>query len=209
MRSGESGDSRTFTERTRRAQIVRCAIEVVSELGYAQTSIRKIADRVGVAMSVVLYHFASKDELVRAIVSDSFGSVIEAMVPPVEAETTAAGKLRAYIRAQAAFIDTHRRQYMAILDIGMSYRSASGGRLDQLDIDPEQLAELAKFDLGTILRGGQEAGEFRAFDTARVAIAIRGALNGAVLEIAGDPEFDVRGYGEELVSVFDAATGGT
>lgn len=36
-------------------------------------------------------------------------------------------------------------------------------------------------------------------------MAIRSALNGAVLEIARDPDFDLVGYGEVLVSVFDAA----
>jgi AcrR family transcriptional regulator len=204
VRSEEAG--RTFTERARRRQIVEAAIEVVAEVGYAQTSIRKIADRVGVAMSVVLYHFASKDELVRAVASESLVSAVDALVPAMEAETTAAGKLRAYVRAQAAYIDSHRTQYMAMLDIGLSYRSASGGRLDQLDIDPELLGDLAKLDLESILRLGRENGEFRDLDTRRTAVAIRGALNGAVLEIAGDPDFDMAGYAEELVRMFDLAT---
>jgi AcrR family transcriptional regulator len=207
VRSGRSGE-RTFTERARRAQIVRCAVEVVAELGYAQTSIRKIADRVGVAMSVVLYHFANKDELVRAVVMESFRSAIEAIGPAVAAEPTAAGKLRAYLRAQAAYIDSYRTQYMAMLDIGLSYRSPSGGRLDQLDVEPELLGELAKLDLEAILRHGQETGEFRALDPRRTAVAVRGALNGAVLELAGDPEFDMRGYAEELVSLFDLSPRG-
>jgi AcrR family transcriptional regulator len=188
---------------------VACAVEVVTELGYAQTSIRKIAERVGVAMSVVLYHFASKDELVRAVVTESFRSAIVAMVPSIEAETTAVGKLRAYIRSQASFIASHRTQYMAMLDIGLSYRSASGQRLDQLEVDPELLGGLATLDLESILRHGQETGEFRSLDTRSMAVAVRGALNGAVLEIARDPGFDMLAYAEELVTIFDGATRGT
>jgi hypothetical protein len=103
-------------------------------------------------MSVVLYHFSSKDEFVPAIVSESFVTVIDAMVPPAEAETTAAGKLRACIRAQSAYIDTHRREFMAILD------------------------------LETILRTGQDNGEFRTFDTARVAVAQLTAIGVRVRE---------------------------
>jgi AcrR family transcriptional regulator len=208
VRSGRTG-SETFTERVRRAQIVACAIEVVAEIGFAQTSIRRIAERVGVAMSVVLYHFASKDELVRAMVAEGLRSALSAIGPALAAESTAAGKLRAYIRSTAAFIDSHRTQYMAMLDIGLSYRSANGGRLDQVEMDPALLAELAQLDLESILRAGQESGDFRVLDTRNVAVAVRGALNGAVLEIAGDPEFDVLAYGEELVGVFDAATRGT
>jgi AcrR family transcriptional regulator len=197
---------RTFTERARRAQIVECAIETVAELGYAQTSIRKIAERVGVAMSVVLYHFTNKEELVRAIVIESYQNVIAAVVPAIKAETSATDKLRAYITANARFLQSHRLQYMAVLDIGLSFRTASGGRLDQLEIDPELLGDLATLDLETILRTGQENGEFRTFDTRRMAVAIRSALNGAVLETSQDPDFDVLGYGEQLVTIFDSAT---
>ena len=106
MRSKETGGARTFADRSRRAQIVACAIEAVAELGFANTSIRKIAERVGVAMSVVLYHFANKDELVRAIVTEAWRSAIATILPPVEAETTATGKLHAYIRANVIFIKT-------------------------------------------------------------------------------------------------------
>jgi TetR/AcrR family transcriptional regulator, fatty acid metabolism regulator protein len=208
VRSGGTGGSRTFTELARRSQIVACAIEVVAEIGYAQTSIRKIAERVGVAMSVVLYHFANKDELVEAIATEAYRSALAEMAPALETETTAAGKLRAYIRANAAFIKSHRTQFMAVLDIAMSYRSATGKRLDQLDVGAELADDLASLDLEAILRRGRESGEFRPMDTRSVAVALRGALNNAVLEVARDPGYDVLGYGEELVTVFDLATRG-
>jgi len=169
-------------------------------------SIRKIAERVWVAMSVVLYHFANKDELVRAIVAEAWRSAIATILPAVEAETTAIGKLHAYIRANVIFVKTYRMQHMAMLDIGLSYRTAAGHRLDQLDIDPELLGDLAKLDLETILRDGQATGEFRPMDTKSVAMAVRGALNGAILEIAADPDYDALGYADELVTMFDLAT---
>ena len=36
--------------------------------------------------------------------------------------------------------------------------------------------------------------------------ALRAALDGAVWELVRDPDYDVIGYGEELVRVFDLAT---
>ena len=36
--------------------------------------------------------------------------------------------------------------------------------------------------------------------------ALRAALDGAVWEVARDPVYDVAGYGEELVTVFELAT---
>jgi AcrR family transcriptional regulator len=200
-------NSRTFTDNARRDQIVRCAIEVVAEVGFAQASIRKIAERVGVAMSVVLYHFGTKHELVKAIAEHAFRQALAAILPALDAEPTAAGKLRAYILANAAFLQSHRTQYLAILDIGMSYRTADGELLDRVALDPELMAEIARLDLAAILRQGQESGEFRDFDVARTAMAIQGAvLNGPLLEIARNPGFDLDGYAEELVTLFDAAT---
>lgn len=205
MRS-RSGQGQTFTNEARRAQIVACAIEVIAEEGYARTSIRKVAQRVGVAMSVVLYHFADKDDLVAAIVTVLYRSAIAMMVPALQAEDSARAKLAAYIRANAAFVQEHRPQHLALIDIGANYRSATGRRLWELDVDPELLADLAQIDLQTILTDGQRGGEFRRFDAAAMALAIRGALNSVVLEVAQNADFDVLGCAEELVTTFDLAT---
>lgn len=49
--------SESFTRSARKAQIVAAAIDVIAGFGFAQASFRKIADRVGIAMSAVLYQF--------------------------------------------------------------------------------------------------------------------------------------------------------
>jgi AcrR family transcriptional regulator len=206
VRSTKGGGERTFAAQARRAQIVACAIEAIAELGYAKASIRKIAERVGAAMSVVLYHFGTKDELVDAIVAEIYRSVIAVVVPPIAAEPTAAGKLAAYIRSNAQFIDTHRQQHLALLDIGSNFRSATGQRLYELDVAPELKDDLAKLDLESIFLLGGERGEFRAMHPRSMALAVRGALNGAVLQVALEPGFDVLAYGEELVITFEHAT---
>lgn len=203
MRSND----RTFADTARRTQITLAAIEVIAEIGYAQASIRKIAERVGVAMSVVLYHFGNKDDLVREIVHHSFRTALDAILPALERETTAAGKLRAYIAANVDFLQSHRTQYSAVLDIGMSYRTADGARMDAIALDPDLMADVVKLDLATILRQGQESGEFRDFDVNHMATAVNGAVrNGPLLDYAMNPNFDLNGYTGELVTSFDLAT---
>ena len=61
MRSRE-----TFTSEQRRAQLVDAAIAVIAEHGYPAASVAKIADHVGIAKSVALYHFRTKDEMLEA-----------------------------------------------------------------------------------------------------------------------------------------------
>ncbi|MEV6561600.1 TetR/AcrR family transcriptional regulator [Nocardia sp. NPDC051756] len=198
----------TFTEIARRAQIVECAIETIAELGYHQASVRKIAERVGVAMSVVQYHFGNKDEMVAAIVAELYRSVLDVMLPMVEAEATARGKLAAHIRAHAKCIATYRSQQIALMEIGSNYRSSAGQRLHEVgvDLEPAQLADLSKLELEAIFALGIETGEFRELSATSMATALRGAIGGALLRSTGDPDFDVVAYGEDLVVAFDLAT---
>ncbi|MFI6166281.1 TetR/AcrR family transcriptional regulator [Nocardia sp. NPDC051052] len=198
----------TFTETARRAQIVECAIETIAELGYHQSSVRKIAERVGVAMSVVQYHFGNKDEMVAAIVAELYRTVLAIMLPMVEAEQTARGKLAAHIRAHLKCLATYRSQQIALMEIGSNYCSGTGQRLHEVGVplEPDQLADLAKLELETIFTLGIETGEFRALSPTSMATAVRGAIGAALLRSTGDPDFDVVGYGEDLVVAFDLAT---
>jgi len=71
MRSvdGPNGqDARSFVETARRQQIVECAIDAIAEVGYGRASLAEVARRAGVSKSLLLYHFAGKDELVDEVV---------------------------------------------------------------------------------------------------------------------------------------------
>ena len=91
-------------------------------------------------------------------------------------------------------------------DIWSNYRSRSGHRFNEMGLDEQIREQLATIDPAHFFRIGQRDGEFRDFDTEKMAIALRGAVNAAVAEVMGDPEFDVRGYGEELVEAFERTT---
>lgn len=204
MRSKSSSD--TFTERARRAQIVQCAIELIGERGYAESSVAKIAERAGVAKSVVLYYFHGKDDLVGAIVTEIYLAAAAKMLPVIDAEETAAGKLAAYIRSNAEYLQTHRGYAMALLEIWTSFRTSDGLRLDEAAAQSKPTGDLARLDPEYIFELGQKRREFREFPTCAMAIALRQAIDGAVLHAARDPHFDVAAYCEELVTVFDLAT---
>jgi len=56
-------------ERTRHA-IEEAAYELFLEQGYSATSMRRIAERAGIALGGIYNHFASKDEIFEAIIHD-------------------------------------------------------------------------------------------------------------------------------------------
>lgn len=204
MRSKSSAD--TFTERARRAQIVQCAIELIGERGYAESSVAKIAERAGVAKSVVLYYFRGKDELVGAIVTEIYLAAAAKMLPAIDAEQSAKGKLAAYIRSNADYLQTHHGYAMALLEIWTSFRTSDGLRLDEAAAQHEPTGDLARLDPEYIFKLGQKRREFRTFNTATMAIALRQAIDGAVLQASRNPDFDIAAYCAELVTIFDLAT---
>ncbi|MFI9328213.1 TetR/AcrR family transcriptional regulator [Kitasatospora sp. NPDC052868] len=66
-----------------RARIVAVALELFAEQGYEQTSLREIADRLGVTKAALYYHFKTKDDIVHGIV--------QGMAAPID-ETIAWGR---------------------------------------------------------------------------------------------------------------------
>ena len=65
-----------------RDRILDIALDLFIEQGYEKTSLREIAERVGVTKAALYYHFSSKEEILRTLVRpifDGLGPLIEAL----------------------------------------------------------------------------------------------------------------------------------
>ncbi|MFF1868080.1 TetR/AcrR family transcriptional regulator [Streptomyces sp. CB03911] len=62
-----------------RERIINVALELFSEQGYEQTSLREIADRLGVTKAALYYHFKTKDDIVHGIVDTMSAPIDEAI----------------------------------------------------------------------------------------------------------------------------------
>ena len=51
------------TADSRREQMLRAALEVIAERGYADTRIADVAERIGISPALVIYYFKTKDQL--------------------------------------------------------------------------------------------------------------------------------------------------
>ena len=60
--------------------------------------------------------------------------------------------------------------------------------------------------VASILRAGQQAGQFRAFDPAVMATVIQRAVDGLPFLLTAHPDMDLDVYAAELVTTFDLAT---
>ena len=62
-----------------RARIQQVALELFAEQGYERTSLREIAERLGVTKAALYYHFKSKEDIVRSFTEDYF-SQLDALI---------------------------------------------------------------------------------------------------------------------------------
>ena len=60
-----------------RARIQEVALELFAEQGYDKTSLREIAERLGVTKAALYYHFKSKEDIVAGLASDYFDRLEE------------------------------------------------------------------------------------------------------------------------------------
>lgn len=63
---------REATGRDTKAEIHRAAIELFSTRGYEKTSLREIAEQVGITKASLYYHYSSKQDLLQAVVGNFF-----------------------------------------------------------------------------------------------------------------------------------------
>jgi len=202
MQTNNSPDGRkqgSFIEAARRAQVVEAAIGTVAEVGYARASLSRIAEHAGISKSVISYHFSGKEELLEQVVTQVYEDCGRFMEDRIRREGTWAGKLRAYVLGELAYMHDNRARMLAASEIATSHRTADGTPLF-LGFGVEDLGELVG-----ILEGGQASGEFGAFDARVAAITVTHAIDGALTEWQKDDSLDLLAYGEELTSFLHRA----
>jgi AcrR family transcriptional regulator len=69
-----------------RSRIQEIALELFAEQGYEKTSLREIAERLGVTKAALYYHFKTKDDIVASLFEDFLGHV-DAIVEWARAQT--------------------------------------------------------------------------------------------------------------------------
>ncbi len=156
-----------------RARILRAALEEFSARGYHETSVRELAERVGVTKTAVLYHFPGKADIVTALA--------EPMLADLEA---------ALARAAAA-PDARRAAIEGLLDVWLAHRYLIRMNLRDLGLTASAVV-FERFRDGMLraneLVAGPDAG-FAARVRAAQAIAM---LSDPVVLFADTPPAELR-----------------
>jgi AcrR family transcriptional regulator len=192
----------TFTNSARRAQIMQATIETIAEFGYESATFARITERAGLSSPrLISYHFGAKENLIQQIVTEIYSKGARFMTARIQAETTAVGRLRAYLESNLEFLQEHAREVAALSEIGPHLHSDS-----DRPYTSQEAQEPSVQGLVTLLQEGQRTGEFRDFDLRSMAVMMRGAIEAAAQRLRGEPGLDLAVYCRELVSVFTLAT---
>jgi len=117
-----------------RERILEAARETASERGYDGTSIALVSERSGLPASSIYWHFASKDELLAAVIERSFNRWLEAM--------NARAPARAGTTREARFIEGLRQSAQALIDAPDFLRL---GLMLSLERRPEEASARTRF----------------------------------------------------------------
>lgn len=195
----EAETHRSLAARARRDQIIQAAAAVVAEVGYANASTARIAERAGISKGVITYHFESKDEILRSAALRFFDRCGKEVDASIEAATTACEQVHGWMRAELEFFAAHRIESIAMADIMANHRDPGFFRAfdDEVTAETQRLAE--------ILRRGQQQAEFRPFDAETVAHIILRCRDGLLDSWGQDAEGNLNSQIDTLLDFIDHA----
>jgi AcrR family transcriptional regulator len=171
----------------RREQIVRAALEVISERGFQDTRLADIAERAGTSAPAVLYHFRAKDEILDAVVSlveDRFYAGVEATL---EQEVGPVTRLVRFLESAARDDDGEESATMWKMWLEIWTRAL---REPHTARTRQQLDRRWRAVLSDTIADGQRAGELPAsVQPDQVALMLASLMDGLAVQFAlGDAQ---------------------
>ena len=106
-------EAREQQQPSTRERIQQTAIALFSEHGYEHTSLREIAEQLGVTKAALYYYFPNKDTLYERVVIESMASLLAEVQAAVARAYTPTEKVRAFLRASAESMEQRRDQWVA------------------------------------------------------------------------------------------------
>ncbi|WP_051898915.1 TetR/AcrR family transcriptional regulator [Sciscionella sediminilitoris] len=200
--NGAAMRERTFTEVARRDQIVRAAISTLAELGYAETSLGKIARTAGLSsVGMISYYFDSKADLMAEVRTTVLAGAEAEVGPRVRGAPGKLAALRAYIEASLEYIAGHTAEMAALFEI-------SSGRRTRVESTEEDIEAVSVRIVAELVAGAQEElGIPDPLDPRVVARAVRGAIRTAtaarVQEEGSAHPVDLSREGPRIADLFE------
>ena len=165
----------------RREQMLRAALEVILERGYADTRIADVAERTGTSPALVIYYFKTRNQLLTEAIRYSEDTWYAEYLRRTAKIQTAAGQLTELIAMNCLpGTDPDPGSYWLMwLDL-WAFSPRSPGVAAVREKSDERWRDAIR----SIVLAGQEAGEFASVDADDFTITLAGLLDGLAVQIA-------------------------
>jgi AcrR family transcriptional regulator len=167
----------------RREQMLRAALEVIADRGYADTRIADVAERSGISPALVIYYFKTKDQLLTEAIRYSEDTWYADGQRRLASLPTAAARVEEIV-AMSCLPEADpepRDSWLLWLDFwALAARNPEVAGLRQKA--DERWRDL----ISSLVVSGQAAGEFHAVDPDNFAVLLSGLLDGLAIQIALD-----------------------
>src|ERR1017187_6191793 len=165
----------------RREQMLRAALEVISERGYPETRIADVAERIGISPALVIYYFKTKDQLLTEAIRYSEDSWYASGQRRMASLPTAAARIEEIV-AMSCLPEADPdpgSSWLIWLDFW-----AQAARNCEVAAVRQKSDERWRETISALVQAGQRAREFRAVDAGAFAIRLSALLDGLAGQVA-------------------------
>jgi TetR/AcrR family acrAB operon transcriptional repressor len=184
-----------------RENVLTAALEVFSRCGYSAARLEDIAQAAKVTRGAIYHHFAGKEELYKALVTERSSGINQLAEEILSQGGTSIEIIRRLLISLIEYLEENE-EYRALLELAISKVELTEG-LDSIRQDTVHgRRQLAAF-FQDLLRQGIQAGEIRSdLQVESSAWGILSYMNGVGLIWIQDQEaFSLRDNAEQLVDI--------
>ena len=169
----------------RREQMLRAAIEVIMERGYAESRIADVAERAGTSPALVIYYFKTKDQLLTEAIRFSEDTFYEESAGRMEQLPTAAAKLEELVAMSCLPEEEGETAGSWVLWLDLWSQSV---RHPEVASVRQKVDERWRELICSLVVAGQESGEFGPIEPVEFTLLLSALLDGLAVQIAlADP----------------------
>lgn len=177
---------------TRRDEILQAAKKLFLQEGYEATTIRKIADRVGVSAPALYLYFSDKEAILLALCDQTFGLLIERMTEIGQDGRDSLDRLRRCGEAYVRFGLEHPQEYWLTFMSGNTPHEIQkrGHKPDVIEPDkPGNAGAVAFARFMGLFRDIEASGLALHYPVETAAELVWMGLHGLVAALINNPEF--------------------
>lgn len=179
----------------RREQILKAALEAFHTKGYGQTSVRDLADSVGMSIAGMYHYFATKDDILFAILETSVDHLLSELTQARDSEETPEARIRAMLAAMIRVVVDDRASIRVLIDNADKLPPERAG---MIRAKQRQGALMVRAELECL----QKMGRLKPLDLNVITFAVNGMANWAYYWYDPDGPVDTVTLTEQFAEVF-------